>query len=121
LIWEKGMVAKTDLTFDELNTALGGSAISFAGGVITISVNAVTGDTYAALSDTGVLELLFKIRKACGVAQDAANETQVDGEKLAAFPRFSYSPPTPDGFVSVIQSHSVLLPLADATVVGPNL
>lgn len=114
------MAAKTDLTFDELNTALGGSAISFAAGVISIDVSAITGDTYTALTDAGVLEFLFKLRKACGVAQTTVNATQIAGERLAAFPGFSYSSPDANGIVTVSQAHTVLLPLTDSSVLGPS-
>lgn len=112
-------MVKTDLTFDELNTALGGTAVTLSGSDIVISVSAITGDTYTALTDEGVLELLYKIRSACTIAQDTANETLVAGERLSSFPGFSFSPPA-DGFVTVTQSHTVRIPLDSATVVGTN-
>lgn len=113
------MVAKTDLNFDELNNALGGSAITLDGDDIKISVKAVTGDSYSAITDEGVIEAIYKLRSACSVAQDAANETLDDADQLTSFPGFSLSPPA-DGFVLVTQSQTVRIPLDTATVVGTN-
>lgn len=114
------MAVKTDLTFDELNTALGGSAISHSTDDILISVKAITGDTYAGLTDEGVLEALYKIRSACSAAQATANELLASGERLDSFPGFSFSPPA-NGFVTVTQSHTVRIPLDSATVIGTNV
>jgi len=55
------MAAKTDLTFDELNTALGATVFTSAGSDITLSVSALTGDTYAALTDEGVSRCSIKL------------------------------------------------------------
>lgn len=114
------MAVKQDLTFDELNTALGGGAITFDTDDIKISVKAITGDTYAGMTDEGVLEMLYKLRSACSDAQETANAALADGEKLDSFPGFSFSPPV-DGYVSVTQSHTVRIPLNSATVVGTNV
>lgn len=114
------MAIKTDLTFDELNTALGGSAISFAGSDITISVSAITSDSYSALTDEGVIEFLYKFRKACSEAQEVANATLSPGEKLDSFPGFSFSPPN-NNEVQVTQSHTFKIPLDTSTVVGTNV
>lgn len=103
-------MTKPDLTFDELNTALGGAAITQNGDDITISVKAVTGDTKDALTNEGVIEFLYKLRSACTAAQDTANETLDAGERLDSFPPFSFSPPA-DGYVNVTQSQTVRLPL----------
>lgn len=114
------MAVKTDLTFDELNTALGGSAITFAGNDVTISVSAITGDTYTALTDNGVIEFLYKFRTACGNAQEVANATLLPGELLDSFPGFSFSPPN-NNEVQVTQSHTIKIPLDTSTVVGVNV
>jgi len=111
---------KTDLTFEELNTALGGSAITHSDDDITISVKAITGDTYDAITKEGVLEALYKIRSACSTAQNTANETLDAGDRLNSFPAVSFSPPA-DGFVTVTQSHTVRLPIDSATVIGTNV
>ncbi len=108
-------MAKTDLTFDELNTALGGAAITQAGDDINISVKAVTGDTKDALTNDGVIEFLYKLRSACGTAQATANESEVAGDQLDSFPAFSFSPPA-DGYVTVTQSQTVALSRGMRTV-----
>ncbi len=114
------MAAKTDLTFEELNTALGATVFTSSGSDITLSVSALTGDTYTALTDEGIIEMLYKLRAACSTAQDTANEALVDGEKLDSFPGFSFSPPA-DGYVTVTQSQTVRIPLDTATVIGTNI
>lgn len=50
------MTAKTDLTFAELNEALGGNAMSYNGATddIMISVKAITDNAYNDLTDEGV-------------------------------------------------------------------
>ncbi len=113
------MAAKTDLTFEELNTALGATVFSLSGSDIVMSVSALTGDTYAALTDEGVIEALYKLRSACGTAQDTANEALAAGEQLDSFPGFSFSPPA-DGYVTVTQTQTVRIPLDTATVIGTN-
>lgn len=115
-------MSKTDLTFAELNDALGGEAISFDSENldIKISIRVITGDTYNNLSNEGVLEALYKIRSACTTAQNTANETLDAGDRLNSFPSFSFSPPS-DGFVTVTQSHTVRIPLDTAQVVGTNV
>ena len=113
-------MAKTDLTFDELNTALGGAAITQSGDDITISVKTVTGDTKDALTNEGVIEFLYKLRSACGIAQDTANVSEVAGDQLDSFPPFSFSPPA-DGYVVATQSQTVRIPLDTATVMGTNI
>lgn len=113
-------MAKTDLTFDELNVALGGAAITQSGDDITISVKAVTGDTKTALTDEGVIEAIYKLSVACAAAQNLANETLEVGERLNTFTGGSFSPPA-DGYVAVTQSQTVQIPLDSATVVGTNI
>ncbi|WP_036488030.1 hypothetical protein [Myxosarcina sp. GI1] len=114
------MAVKEDLTFEELNTALGVDAFSLSGSDIVVSVSAITGDTYTALTDEGTIEFLYKLRSACTTAQDTANEGLTAGEQLDSFPGFSYSPPA-DGYVTVTQSHTVQIPLDTATVKGTNV
>jgi len=114
------MAIKQDLTFDEMNTALGGSAISVSGTDVLISVSAITGDAYSALTDEGVIEFLYKFRSACTSAQEVANATLADGEKLDSFPGFSFSPPN-NNEVRVTQSHIFKIPLDTSTVTGTNV
>lgn len=114
-------MAKTDLTFEELNAALGGEAITQTGSDILISVQAVTGDSYDAIMSPGVVEFMYKLRSACGTAQNDANAELPDGETgLDSFPGFSFSPPA-DGYVTVSQSQTVRIPLDSATVIGTSV
>ena len=114
------MAAKIDLTFEEINTALGVTVFSASGSDIMMSVGTLTGDTYTGLTDEGIIEMLYKIRSACSTAQETVNETLADGEKLDSFPGFSFSPPA-DGYVTVTQSQTVRIPLDTATVIGTNI
>jgi hypothetical protein len=110
----------TDITFEQLNTALGANAITFAAGKLTIDTALVTGDTYSAVTNAGVLELMYKLRAACGVAQNTINATETDGSKLDAFPSFSYSPPV-DGYVTVTQIQKSKLPINTSVVIGNQI
>ncbi|OLP18083.1 hypothetical protein BST81_13745 [Leptolyngbya sp. 'hensonii'] len=114
------MAAKTDLTWQELQDELPANSITVSGGKVVIDVGVLTGDTVDALTDTGVLEFLYKIREAAGLAQETVNETQVDGEKLDSFPGFTFSPVI-DGYVEVSQTSSFKLPVNTAVIVGPNI
>ena len=83
------MAAIVDLTFEQLNTALGGSAISVdsaGSGHILIDASVINGPTGAApaMTDMGVIELLAKLLYAAREAQATANTGQVAGEQLAA-------------------------------------
>ena len=114
------MPAKTDLTFEELNTALGVEAFSISGSDIVLSLNAITGDTFTDLTNEGAIELLYKLRSACTTAQESANESLQPGEQLNSFPNFSFSAPA-NGYVTVTQSHTVRIPLDTSSVQGTNL
>lgn len=118
------MAALTDLTWDQLNTALGGAGkITVAAGKVTIDVGAVTGDTVDALTDTGVVEFCCKILEACNRAQVAANEGQAAGERLNSFPAPTYGGVVA-GFVAVTQSLSsrvAVNPATQSMIVGPNV
>lgn len=110
----------TDLTFAQLDAALGGNVITLTGGALTINVNALTGDTYTAIDNTGVLELMYKLRTACGVAQESVNNVTTSGETLSAFPTVTFSNIV-NGIVSVTQSQSFKLPLDNSTVIGRSV
>lgn len=114
-------MAKTDLTFDELNDALGGAAVTLNGTDLMISVKAITGDNYGAITDEGVIEFMYKLRSACTQAQEVGNAALPDGEEgLDSFPGFSFSPPA-NGYVTVSQSQTVRIPLDSATVIGTSV
>ena len=113
-------MAKIDLEFQELSDALPAGSLIEEADDIKISVKSVTGDSYSGLSSLGVIEFLYKIRTACGVAQETANATLPDGEKLDSFPPFSFSPPA-NGFSQVTQTQTVLIPLDPSTIQGTNI
>jgi hypothetical protein len=75
----------SDLTFQQLSEALPVGAITAAANTVTINVGLVTGDAYAAITATGVVEALSKLLRAGQIAQASANETALAGEALAAF------------------------------------
>src|SRR6476620_5637581 len=106
-----------DLAFSELAAALPAGAVTFTGGEILVHVGVITGDTYTALTDLGVVEFMYKIRSACTDAQTTSNATLDAGEAaLAAFPNFAYGIPTAAGEVPVTQITAITLPLNTGTV-----
>jgi hypothetical protein len=110
-----------DLTWQQLDTALGGGVITLAGNDIVISASGITGDTYAAATDSGVAEFMFKLRSACTDAQATLNESLPEGEEaLNAFPGFSYGPLI-NGEVTVTQQQSVKMRLDTSTVFGTSI
>ena len=118
------MAPKTNLTFQELLTALEADGlpsaivVDAAAKKVFIDVSVLTGENITSLSQSGVVEALYKLRKGAGAAQQTVNENQADGEQLAAFPPSSFGPPV-DGFVSTTLVSSFLIPLNEHTVNGP--
>jgi len=92
------MATKEDLTFTELNTALGGTALTFdtPNSDITISLKAITGDSYTALTNTGVLKAIKKLREGGFTAQETANEAIPDEEEQLT----SFGPTTNQGYIT---------------------
>jgi len=120
------MAAITDLTFEQLNDAaiadanIGEAIFSFAGDTITLDIKKLTGDAFSAITDEGVCEALFKLRKLAGDAQTEVNSTALPDEALTSFPPFTYGLPSANGLVRVNQIQTVQLPLLANTVVGTN-
>lgn len=84
-----------DLTFSELaNTLPTGSIIVDSNQGVMLKVSAITGDTIDELSDTGVVETLFKLVRAAHQAQNAVNQNAPAGQRLNAFPAPVPSTPT---------------------------
>ena len=94
---------KTDFTFEEINTAAETPIFSLSGTDIVLSLSALTGDTYAALTSDGVVEILFKLRELYGKAQDTANQSLDAAEQMTAFPAYTVGAPDADGNISVTQ------------------
>ena len=92
------MANKEDLTFTELNAALGGTALALdaPNSDIKISLKAITGDSYTALPNTGVLKAMKKLREAAFDAQETVNEDiEEETEQLRTF-----APPVNLGYVA---------------------
>ena len=124
----KIMAIISDLTFEQVNEAaiadanIGEAIFSYAGGILSLDIGKLTGDTFAGLTDAGFVEAIFKLRKLAGEAQVAVNEdiATTPAEQLTSFPPFTYGIPSATGLVSVTQIQTVQLPLMANTVVGTN-
>jgi hypothetical protein len=77
----------TDLTFGNLNTALGGSAISASGSSLTIDCSVLMGESAIALTDAKVAEFLTRFLEAAANAQDTFNENPANTTKLSSYPQ----------------------------------
>lgn len=109
------MAVITDLTWEQLNTELGGAGkITVSGGNVIISPSAVTGDTIDALTKGGVIEFLSKLLEAAARAQTTVNQGQAVGERLAAFPAPQYGG-VANGYVTVTQSMTARVSVNPAT------
>jgi len=127
------MAAITDLTFTQLAAASPANSIVLSNGTaplaagVYLNASNITGDTIDALTDTGVLELMFKIRQYAGIAQTTVNaaanggDGPDPGEALAAFPPYAYSNISADGEVTVSQTSAFTLPVNFNTVLGQNV
>lgn len=122
------MAAITDLTFEQLNTALDIDGAMFLGEdpvgnvSIMISIAAINDDETAnALTRTGVVKLMTRLIEACRRAQIAANESQVVGEMLDAFPSSTSNGVVSEGYFQQTASVKSRIAVSSATViVGPT-
>jgi hypothetical protein len=100
------MTAITDLTWQQLEDASGISgAIAVEGtgdtAKVIIDVGKIIGSGVTALSASGVVDFLIKLREFAAAAQITANVGQSAGERLAAFPSLVYGTLGSDGKVQV--------------------
>lgn len=114
------MAALNDLTWQQLQDQLPTGAITVVSGKVVIDVSIVSALTADALSDQGVVKFFSMLFTAANKAQTAANATQTDGEKLAAF-----SPATignnANGFITLTRPFVCRSELATATnIIGTN-
>lgn len=116
------MAALTDLTYDQLAEQFEGADDAFfvgedtAGNItVLISVTALAGQPVEALNDAGVIKLVTRLTNLCRKAQQAANETQVEGEKLNAFPQPVSSGTLQNGYVDVTESIRSRIIVSSAT------
>lgn len=63
----------TDLTFQQVNNTFTQNIFTISGSTISLNSALLTGDTYTALTDQGVVELCFKLLRACYQAQKEVN------------------------------------------------
>lgn len=123
------MAALTDLTYDQLADQFEGADDAFfvgedtAGNItVLISVTALAGQPVENLTDAGVIKLVTRLTNLCRKAQDVANLTQSDGEKLNAFPQPVSSGTLQDGYVDVSESIKSRIIVSSASqIVGSTI
>lgn len=76
-----------DLTFADLNTALGSSAITATGSVLSIDCSLLMGETSIALSDQKVAEFLTNLMDVAADAETTFNANPANTTKLASYPQ----------------------------------
>lgn len=122
------MAIVKDLTFEQLNDAaiadsnIGEAIFAYAGGILSLDIGKLTGDTFTGLTDEGFMEFMYKIRKLAGEAQIVVNTAiaTTPDEELTSFPSFSFGFPSEEGLVDVTQTTTYQIPLGINTIVGTN-
>ncbi|HEY9804804.1 MAG TPA: hypothetical protein V6D25_31010 [Leptolyngbyaceae cyanobacterium] len=116
-----------DLTFTQLQTALTGMGLTNAfvvqGGKVMLDVSALVGETVDSLDDSNVLEVMYLLRKAGGIAQITVNEGTAIADQMTAFPAFSYGAiEVVDGqpFIPVITTSEFQIRVDESKVFGSN-
>lgn len=74
-----------DLTFGDLNTALGDTAFSVSGANLTIDLNKLMGESSIALTDQKVAEFLTNLLDVAADAQETYNANPANTTKLASY------------------------------------
>lgn len=121
------MTTISNLTFEQVNaeavadTNIGANIFSFSAGNITLDLGTLTGDTFTALTDEGILEVILKLYRLVYRAQETINATLTDTD----VPLLSFNPTDttliPDSeLVEISASFSVAVPLFYNSVVGVN-
>lgn len=104
-----------DITFANLNTALGATVFSASGANLTIDCSALMGESAIALSDAKVAELLSRILDGAATAQETFNANVANPDDLAAYPAPISGTAVDDGagsfYVNSTYSLSVAIPL----------
>lgn len=75
-----------DLTFADLNTALGGAVFSASGATLTIDCALLMGESAIALSDAKLAEFITNLLDAASDAETAYNAVPANTVKLASYP-----------------------------------
>lgn len=76
-----------DLTFANLNTALGTNAITAVGSVISIDCNLLMGEATIALADAKVAEFMTNLMDIAAEAETTLNANPANVTKLASYPQ----------------------------------
>lgn len=82
-----------DLTWEQVNVALGTNAISVVGGSVVLNISTLTGDAVSAMTSTGVVEACIKFLRGCAIAQETVNAAALPGQRLNSFPTPSFGTP----------------------------
>jgi hypothetical protein len=122
------MAKVTDLTFTQLNDVatqdpdIADNIFSIINNKLVLDIGVLTGDNYSTPEESGICEVMFKLRKLCGEAQIAVNAliATTPAEQLTSFPPFTFGIPSAQGLVGVTQVQTVQLPLMANTVRGSN-
>jgi hypothetical protein len=122
------MAIVQDLTFADINIeavalpSIAAPIFTLSGTDILMNVSVLTGDTFTALSETGFIEMMYKIRKLANSAQTTVNAAiaTLPEEALTAFPNFTFGLPSAAGLVEVTQVQTVVLSLDDSAIIGTN-
>lgn len=77
----------TDLTFGDLNTALGSTAFSVSGSNVTIDLSLLMGESAIALTDQKVAEFITNLLDVASDAQDTFNANPANTTKLDSYPQ----------------------------------
>lgn len=114
-----------DLTYAQLSAALPtGSVIDDPTHGVILKCSAITGDNIDELSDTGVVETLFKLVRAAHSAQASVNQNEPAGQRLNAFPAPVPSTPTiaSNGEIHARMTVSVVaeMPVNPDAAIGPQ-
>jgi hypothetical protein len=75
-----------DLTFANLNTAIGETAFSVSGANVTIDLSKLMGESSISLSDPKVAEFLTNLLDVASTAQETYNANPANTTKLASYP-----------------------------------
>lgn len=108
----------TDLTFEQMNNvaiadpAIGTEIFVFLGDTIYLDVKKLTGDSFTAIDDSGVIKFMFKLRQLAGNTQEVVNNLSViaKGDALTSFPPFNYGISV-DGLIKIVQVQTIQVSL----------
>ncbi len=86
----------TDLTFGDLNTALGATGFSVSGSNVTIDLLAVMGEATISLTDQKIAEFLTNLLDLAAKAQGTFNANPLNTTKIESYPNAISGIPSKD-------------------------